>query len=520
MISLSDPRLPPRAAFFALLALGLLLFRDYGYSWDEEASRLGNGYATYQLLTKFRRAPLELSGEKYHGAAFETVLMLVEKGLRLKDTRVIYLLRHLLTFLVHLAAVAVFYRLLRVRFASRAVGLLGAAFLVLSPRIFADGFYNSKDATFLDAYIFALATLVRFLSEPRRGTAALHAAACGFLIDIRILGVIVPVLTVGMVVLHVLARRRLGEPAAVPWRALALNLGLTAVFTTLFWPVLWKNPPREFLAALQEMGRYPWSGHVLYLGEMRPATELPWHYLPCWILVTTPLLYTGLFVVGFGCVAVGLLRRPVEMFARRPVDLLMAAALAGPLSAVLVLHATIYDGWRHLYFIYPAFLFLAVLGFTVLRAGVHALDRRWRLVLPAFRAAWAVPLVVIAWGMVRDHPYQNVYFNVLAGPDLQTIKSRFELDYWGLSCRAGLERLLRKDPAPWVTVFPDSDAVIYSAVMLRAEDRQRLHFTHDLAEADYYASHYRPHWSEFPPEKDFCTVEVGNAKLFVVQKQK
>ena len=32
--------------------------------------------------------------------------------------------------------------------------------------------------------------------------------------------------------------------------------------------------------------------------------------------------------------------------------------------------------------------------------------------------------------MIRDHPYQNVYFNLLAGSDK---RHRFELDYWGLS---------------------------------------------------------------------------------------
>ena len=44
--------------------------------------------------------------------------------------------------------------------------------------------------------------------------------------------------------------------------------------------------------------------------------------------------------------------------------------------------------------------------------------------------------------MANNHPYQNVYFNILAGKKVQT---KFELDYWGLSNKQALEFILEND---------------------------------------------------------------------------
>ena len=40
----------------------------------------------------------------------------------------------------------------------------------------------------------------------------------------------------------------------------------------------------------------------------------------------------------------------------------MEADVFGPWLAVLALHSTLYDGWRHLYFSYPCLLYFSALG--------------------------------------------------------------------------------------------------------------------------------------------------------------
>jgi hypothetical protein len=505
-------------AFTALLLTGLFVYRDYGFSWDEETSRWGNGRPNYDLLAHGRRRPLDETAEKYHGPAFEIVLFTLERRLNLRDPRPIYLMRHLLTFLLFFASVVVFYRVLRRRFHGRLVGLAGAAFLVLSPRIFADAFYNSKDLALLSAYVFSLATLGRFLRRPGNGSAALHALACAFLIDIRILGAVVPVITLALIPACWWARRREGNTTPLAWKPLAGFALLTGLFVTLFWPILWRNPPLHLYRALREMSSYPWGGNVLYRGEVIPSSRLPWHYLPWWMLISTPPLYTLLFVVGAGRFLAGALRRPLHHLARRPADVAWVAAFFLPLGAVIGLHATVYDGWRHLYFVYPAFVFLAVLGLVTLLGLARLLARRVRFAVPALLVACAVPVALTAWGMVRDHPYQNVYFNSLAGPDLKTIKGRYELDYWGLSARAGLEKLLASDPRPVVTVVADTPPIRLSLYLLTPDQRARIRITEDVHQADYFLTHFR-NQREFPGEDGAsAAVRVGNANLFVALK--
>jgi hypothetical protein len=505
-------------AFAALLLTGLLVFRDYGYSWDEQISRWWNGRPNYTLLSGGKRRLLDETDEKYHGPAFEIVLYAAERGLRLHDTRTVYFMRHLLTFLLFFASVVVFYRVLRRRFHSRMIGLAGATILVLSPRIFADAFYNSKDLALLSAYVFALATLGRFLRRPGHGSAALHALACSFLIDIRILGAVVPVLTLALVPACWWARRRQGDPTPLAVKPLLAFALLTGLFVTLFWPILWRNPPLHLYRAFREMSKYPWDSLVLYRGQLIPATRLPWHYLPWWMLITTPPLYLLLFAVGAGRFLAGALRGPLRLLAGRPADVAWGAAFFGPLGAVIALHATVYDGWRHLYFIYPAFVFLAVVGLATLIGVARVLARRARFAVPALLAACAVPVIATAWVMVRDHPYQNVYFNALAGPDLNTIKHNYELDYWGLSARAGLEKLLARDTRPVVTIIGDTNPIELSLMMLPPEQRARVRITNDISRADYFLSHYR-NTREFPGEdRAAATVRVENANLFVALK--
>ena len=42
--------------------------------------------------------------------------------------------------------------------------------------------------------------------------------------------------------------------------------------------------------------------------------------------------------------------------------------------------------------------------------------------------------------MYSNHPFQNVYFNILAG---KKFNERFEMDYWGISNKNALEYIAK-----------------------------------------------------------------------------
>jgi hypothetical protein len=119
-----------------------------------------------------------------------------------------------------------------------------------------------------------------------------------------------------------------------------------------------------------------------------------------------------------------------------------------PIVLVTVKRSTLYDGWRHLLFVYPPLVVLAAAGWTSALAAAR-LSRAARLAVMAVLVAGLVePLVFI----VRNHPHEIVYFNALAGGPRGAL-GRFELDYWANSFRQAAgwcEELARASGMPLV----------------------------------------------------------------------
>ena len=139
----SARRVIPIIFFAALLLVGLGVFRDYGVSWDERVQR-EYGEKVYNYVTAGDRE-LFTDRHRYYGPVIEFALFSLEKALDLEDTRQVYLMRHLAVFLMFWLGAVFFYFLCKHEFKSWKLGILGSILLILSPRIFAHAFYNSKD---------------------------------------------------------------------------------------------------------------------------------------------------------------------------------------------------------------------------------------------------------------------------------------------------------------------------------------------------------------------------------------
>jgi len=143
--------------FSFLLIVGILIYDDYGISWDENYHR-GNGFVALNYI----RSLLSLntySGfpnfENYvsaqYGVIFDLPMAYLEKLFLIEDSKNYFLMRHLTNFLIFFVSCICFYLLLLKRFTYK-LSILGLFFFVLSPRIFADSFYNMKDLIFLSYF--------------------------------------------------------------------------------------------------------------------------------------------------------------------------------------------------------------------------------------------------------------------------------------------------------------------------------------------------------------------------------
>jgi len=503
------------AYFICYLILGTSIFGDYGFSWDEDISR-SNGLTSFNYVFHDDNALLTYVDRDY-GVAFELPLTILEKILHLSDSREIFLMRHLITFLLFYISVIFFYLLCRRHFKSWKVGLLGATLLILSPRIFADSFYNSKDIPCLSFFIISAYTLVRYMETKSASRAIWHALSCGILIDIRVAGLIMPLITYAFVSIDVSrlgVRRECGLRMVKSIIAYTICLG---IFVILFWPWLWKNP-LNIIDAVKNMSVFRWEGTVLYLGKYLNAKKLPWHYAPVWIMITTPLIYNICFFAGVFRMLEHLIKVKTNYFACSRNELIFLLWLFAPLVSAIVLKSVLIDGWRHLYFVYPAFLMFVISGMLY---GYETSGRFKGSIQKATRLAFVIVLCISLSStmmfMVRNHPYQNVFFNSLAGDNLG---HRFELDYWGLSYRKALEAILKEDSRDLIKIKVANDPGILNSKMIRAEDRRRLVYVEEPEAADYFLSNYRWHPKEYPYANKFYSVKVDGSKIMVVYKMK
>ena len=98
--------------------------------------------------------------------------------------------------------------------------------------------------------------------------------------------------------------------------------------------------------------------------------------------------------------------------------------------------------------------------------------------------------------IVKLHPNQQVYFNLLAGSDPM---QNFEGDYWGSSNKEGLEWIVENDRRDLITIVTlNSVPSSKNRHILKSEDRDRLRFIKrkintpfSEISGDYYMTNFR-----------------------------
>jgi hypothetical protein len=496
--------------FFALFFItSLCIVKDYGLSWDEELQWRQNGEINYNYIFHNDRKSLLDGNEKYHGPAFELILVLVQKVLHLTDSRDVFFVRHLVTFLTFFTGVIFFYFLGKRVFKSWKIALTGCIFLVLSPRIFADSFYNSKDPIFLVLFIISMYAFLVYHEKPTYKNAILYALACAFTIDTRILGIILPLISFGFIGAEFVYCTIKRTKEQIPYGSLFIFGISLLLFVILFWPVLWKDTLFHFMAAFAEMSKYHWGGSVLYQGKYIKTTELPWHYLPVWISISTPVAYLLLFPVGLFFIVKQICTGSRNFIIQKQRQLLVLIVFFLPLLMVIILKSPVYDAWRHVFFIYPAFILIVLYGLQYIY-----IRTKWKMV---FMLSLTLIIGLHLIQLIQLHPHENVYFNFLAGKNMKEVKKNFELDYYGVASKQGLEYILRNDTSETVNIYAEQYPQRLNILYLPEEQRKRIKQV-GLEYADYIICQYRFHRNDYDFKNEFFSAKVGNASILSVFK--
>ena len=162
-------------------------------------------------------------------------------------------------------------------------------------------------------------------------------------------------------------------------------------------------------------------------------------------------------------------------------DLFFSTIIIAPIFLLIVFKSTSYSGWRHLYFIYPYIILISLLGLRMIYLKIFYL-RKIKIIY-FFKFLFSFFLLFNLIWLYNNHPFQNNFFNILAGSKPHT---KFEVDYWGISNKFILEKIIREDPKKLINVSKISDtSLLENFNILTSKQRQRLKYVGDVNNSDY-----------------------------------
>src|SRR5437763_9515770 len=418
----------------ALLAaagiLVLVTFADYGVTWDEDVHNWYGVFVLNYYLSLFldQRALHWLNLYNY-GAAFDMIAAAFNRF----SPFGVYETRHLLNGLFGILGLVGCWKLGRVIGGSRA-GLIALLFLLLTPNYYGQMFNNPKDVPFAVGGVWAVYYMVRILPTLPRPPLRLlvkMGLAIGLALGVRVGGLLFLCylgLLLGLsAAWQGMAARRLSLVITAGltslWRVLLPVASVAFAVMLVFWPWAQRDPIENPLRALAFFSHETFPFNTLFDGRFVPAGDLPWEYLPTYILLALPELVLVLLVIGAAVAALELIRR--ETWSRRETVLglfLLGFTIAFPVAYAIAIKAVLFDGMRHFIFVLPPIAVAAALMADRALNRLSALPYRAPIyaALALYGAAHVATLVMLP-------PDQYVYYNAFVG-GVDGAQRKFKLD--------------------------------------------------------------------------------------------
>ena len=501
------------------LIAGLAVVDDYGVHTDEFVQRQ-EAEANLRYLADGDVdafiSGLYVDHDKFYGMAFEAPLLLIERAFGIDDDRrASSLSRHLHSRLLFLAGGLFAYLLALRLFGSRPLAVAAMLLFLLHPRLYGHSFFNSKDLPFLAMFIVTLFLAHRAFRRDGVAAFALLGAAVGILVNLRIMGVIL--------LAAVPALRALDFALASGWterKRILLTTGVFALAAALtayaLLPYLWGDPVGRAAEWWTTLSIHPNVVSELFRGTLYRSVDFPVEYLPVWFSISSPpfALLLGAAGSAVGLVAAALAPRNALRNGRLRFALLLVGCFALPVFAVMLPGGNIYNGWRHMYFLWAPFALLSALG---LRWMASALGGRARIAVYGAAGAGFAATVI---SMALIHPNQQTYFTFFVD---RVTPERLHLQYrmgswWSVQIRQGLEWVVdhstqSSDGPSAITASPPL-FILRNTLILPERARERL-----ADAAPFGIARGKPLRSWARSARELHRVEVYANLLMVVESQ-
>jgi tetratricopeptide (TPR) repeat protein len=417
----------------AILILMPLLSKDYGQSADEWIQIVyGKHIWDYftigdQQALDYTNMSLQFTHQNYYGGMFDFTTEVLHRWF---PSIQVYILRHFCNSILG-ALMMVFTGLLAFRLTKKwSVGLLALLFIIFSPRIFGESMNNPKDIPYASGFIMGIYFFIALLQDfPNKkwihGVGIFAGFALAF--GVRSAGGILQVAYIGLIAIlyywfdkeqrqQLFAEKNKQLKQILLVTGVSLLVGYVAGLAT--WPWGQQSPISNTLEALQGMTNRDAYLRVLFEGKYYMSNAMPWYYEFKWMFISNPVPV----LLGFVLLPI-LVMKAMKLHGKFAVVFVLFGSFF-PILYMVYKHSTVYDTWRHVFFVYPFWVMASVMGWDVLSVWIKDVSKQW---IPK-GVALLLLLPAIIW-TVRSHPNQYVYFNELEGGH-KGAYGYYDLDYY------------------------------------------------------------------------------------------
>lgn len=460
---------------FAIIAylLGCYFSSKFGVSWDESHHRVVGFKALYFILNFFGLYDFQLIPKEFatyhfansfygqYGVIFDLTCSIIEKIFSIDDTKTIFQMRHMVNWSFYFVGIIYFFLLSKLIFKNKFYSIISLFIYVLHPRLLSHGFFNCTDSI---AQVYIVVFLYFFTKAVLKNNFTyliVSGVVCGVCVSTRIPIIYLPFLAI--FILFLFSKTQNFKISIYKFSAVFFIAFLTGLY--VFWPVLWKDPILAFSGIFKRLSNYPFPASNFFLGSYVKATNIDPYYFPVWFIVTTPISYT-LFIVTsifffFKKLSNNKDFNTIFMF-------FMLSSVLIPFLAVITLKSVLYDGWRHLFFLYPFIALIAAYGFVEIFEKVKehkafkSIPSKFILILFLF--------ISPATAFNSLFPLAQTYFNPLVNDPLLS----FEGEYWGNSYLEGLNFILNTDTSTNIKIVSNTPSLGNNILILNTRDKARF----------------------------------------------
>ncbi len=229
-----------------------------------------------------------------------------------------------------------------------------------------------------------------------------------------------------------------------------ISLPVSIFILYLSNPISISNLFSWVIDAIRVSSDYPSVQPIRVFGQDFLSNELPPWYIFAWVWAQLPILTFLSLFLGI-CILTKRIILDKTLDLTYSVSPFLIQALFVPFTFIF-LQPNMYNGVRHVLFIYPALILISVI-FLVRTLELPTS----KLISPIAYGFTALVLILNIFATLRWVPYSYAFINPIAG---MSEHRKWDLDYWGLSSREGIERLKIMDPSKSIFVMPDHSSSI------------------------------------------------------------